>query len=116
MAELSPGRHAKLLEKEAVLRRRGMNPPRIELTEFGDKRDLCKRVLTSGRRRFDHEMDRLRDLRDQLAHAATFVDESEGLAGIASFVDKCEAARYWLQELMRAVENASPRTPGDGSG
>ncbi len=101
---LSAGRHGKLVEKEAALRRRGMNPPRIELTEYADKRDLCRRLLTTERKRFDREMDGLRDLRDQLAHAATFLDEADGSTGIASFVDKCEAARYWLQELMVLIE------------
>ena len=106
-AELSPGRHAKLLEKEAALRRRGLNPPRVELTEFADKRDLCKRLMTKDRKRFERELDGLRDLRDQLAHAATFVAETDGAAGIASFVDKCEAARYWLQQVMMRIDSKS---------
>ena len=108
-AQLSPGRQTKLLEKEAALRRRGMNPPRIELSEFADKRDLCKRLIATGRRRFDQELDGLRDLRDQLAHAATFVDDADGDTGISSFVDKCEAARHWLRELMALNEQASAR-------
>jgi len=51
-----------------------MNPPKIELTDFGDKRDLCKRLLAGGKNRFTEELDSLRDLRDQIAHASTFVD------------------------------------------
>ena len=114
MSELSAGRHAKLLEKEAALRRRGLNPPRIELTEFADKRDLCKPLMAAlGRKKFDREMDGLRDLRDQLAHAATFVGEGDGATGIAAFVDKCVAAQYWLQELMtRAAESSTQRASG----
>ena len=81
MTALSPGRRAKLLEKETALRRRGLNPPRIELTEFADKRDLCKRLLATGRKRFEREMDGLRNLRDQLAHAATFVDDDRRFGG-----------------------------------
>ena len=116
MDELSAGRRTKLLEKEAALRRRGLNPPRIELTEFADKRDLCKRLMVSGRKRFENEFDGLRDLRDQLAHAATFLDEADGSTGMASFVDKCEAARYWLQELMALIESTpSPSSSGSGS-
>ena len=53
LTALSAGRRAKLLEKETALRLRGLNPPRIELTEFADKRDLCKRLLAAGRTRFD---------------------------------------------------------------
>jgi hypothetical protein len=104
MAVLSPGRRAKLVEKETALRRRGLNPPRIELTEFADKRDLCKRLIATGRKRFERDLDGLRDLRDQLAHAATFVDDADDATGIESFVDKWDAARYWLQELMVLIE------------
>ena len=107
MTALSPGRRAKLLEKETALRQRGLNPPRIELTEFADKRDLCKRLLAAGRKRFDREMDGLRNLRDQLAHAATFVDDADGSTGIGSFVDQWDAARYWAQELMVLIEKES---------
>jgi hypothetical protein len=113
MAVLSPGRRAKLLEKETALRRRGLNPPRIELTEFADKRDLCRRLVATGRKRFDQELDGLRDLRDQLAHAATFVDDTDGSTGIESFVDKWDAARYWLHELMVLIEKDPAHTaPG----
>ena len=104
LTALSAGRRAKLLEKETALRQRGLNPPRIELTEFADKRDLCKRLLSAGRTRFDREMDGLRNLRDQLAHAATFVDDEDGSTGIGSFVDQWDAARYWAQELMVLIE------------
>jgi len=107
MAKLSPGRRAKLVEKEAILRRRGLNPPRIELTEFADKRDLCKKLIAADKRRFDREMDGLRDLRDQLAHAATFLDDSDRSTGMSSFVDKCEAARFWVQELMTLIEKGA---------
>ena len=110
MTALSPGRRAKLLEKEAALRQRGLNPPRIELTEFADKRDLCKRLLATGRRRFDQEMDGLRNLRDQLAHAATFIDDADSSTGIGSFVDQWDAARYWVQELMMLIQKESAQT------
>jgi hypothetical protein len=104
MDVLSPGRKARLLEKETALRQRGLNPPRIELTEFADKRDLCKRMIANGRKRFDRELDGLRDLRDQLAHAATFLDDGDGSMGIESFVDRCECARHWVVQLMALIE------------
>jgi CBS domain-containing protein len=110
LTALGPGRRAKLLEKETVLRQRGLNPPRIELTEFADKRDLCKRLLAGGRTRFDREMDELRNLRDQLAHAATFVDDAGGSRGIGSLVDQWDAGRYWVRELMVLTQKESMKT------
>ena len=60
-----------------------MNPPKIELLEFSDKRDLCKKLIDGwGKSKFDDDLDGLRDLRDQLAHAATFVDRSNGKTGV----------------------------------
>jgi CBS domain-containing protein len=110
MTALGHGRRVKLLEKESALRQRGLNPPRIELTEFADKRDLCKRLLATGRRRFDREMDGLRNLRDQLAHAATFVNDADSSTGIGSFVDQWDAARHWVQELMVLIRTESAQT------
>jgi hypothetical protein len=100
-AELSQGRQSKIIKKESDLRGRGMNPPRIELTEFSDKRDLCMRLIDSSKSRFEEELDSLRDLRDQIAHASTFVDRSDGKTGVVAFVDKFESAKRWIDELTK---------------
>ena len=55
-------------------------------------------------------MDGLRNLRDQLAHAATFVDDADSSTGIGSFVDRWDAARHWVQELMLLIQNESAQT------
>jgi hypothetical protein len=99
--ELSEGRQFNINKKESELRSRGMNPPKIELTEFGDKRDLCKKLLATGKNKFTEELDNLRDLRDQLAHASTFVDRSDGKTGVVAFVEKFESATRWIDELTR---------------
>ena len=44
-------------------------------------------------------------LRDQLAHASTFLDDSDDSTGISSFVDTCEAARFWVRQLMLLIDN-----------
>jgi hypothetical protein len=88
------------MNKECLLRGRGMNPPK-----FSDKRDLCKKLLDGGKSKFDDDLDGLRDLRDQLAHAATFVDRSEGKTGVAAFVDKFESAKLWIDVLTKVAAN-----------
>ena len=98
---LSPGRQDKIVEKESELRVRDLNPPRIELTDFCDKRDLCMEIIDSSKRRFAQELDDLRDLRDQLAHAATFVDRTDAKTGVVAFVDKFEAAKRRIDELTK---------------
>jgi hypothetical protein len=102
-AELSEGRQRKINTKESALRDRGMNPPRIDLTEFSDKRDLCKLVIGGSSSRFVEELDSLRNLRDQIAHASTFIDLSDGKKGVVAFVNQFESATRWINELTRLV-------------
>lgn len=106
-SQLSEGRQRKIIEKESELRGRGMNLPKIELTEFGDKRDLCKQFVGGSKTKFTEELDSLRDLRDPLAHAATFVDRSDGKTGVVGFVDKFESAKRWINELTKLAANST---------
>ncbi len=109
-AELSKGRQTKLMEKESKLRGRGMNPPKVELTEFSDKRDLCKRLIDCSKSRFKDELDSLRDLRDQIVHASTFIDRSDGKTGVVAFVDKFESAKRWIDVLTKlATKNKATK-------
>jgi hypothetical protein len=103
--KLTESRQSKIIEKEAELRRRGMNPPKIELTEFSDKRNLCKELVNDGKSKFKEELEKLRELRDQLAHASTFVDRSDGKTGVVAFVEKFESATRWIDELTRLAAN-----------
>lgn len=100
-AELGEGRQSKINAKESELRGRGMNPPKIELMDFADKRDLCRKLFDGSKSKFRGELSNLRDLRDQLAHAATFVDRSDGKTGVVAFVEKFESATYWIGELTK---------------
>jgi hypothetical protein len=99
--ELKKGRRCKILKKESELRGRGMNPPKIELTEFSDKRDLCRQLIDASKSKFKRELDDLRDLRDQIAHAATFIDRSGGKTGVVAFVDRFESTKRWIDELTK---------------
>jgi hypothetical protein len=106
-ALLRDGRQSKINEKETKLRNRDINPPRIELTEFCDKRDLCKRLVGGGQSTFEDELNDLRDLRDQIAHASTFVDRSDGKNGVVAFVDKFESAKRWIEKLTKLVSEGT---------
>jgi hypothetical protein len=104
IALLSKGRQTKVTEKESGLRRRGMNPPKIELTDFCDKRDLCGRLINGSQPEFTKELNKLRDLRDQIAHASTFVERSKGDTGVITFVEKFESATRWIDKLTMLAE------------
>lgn len=104
--QLSPGRQKNILKKQADLQARRMNPPLLELTEFGDKRDLCRKAqaISGNRKKYEAEMDALRDLRDSLAHAATFLDEREGTKGVNKFVNQFLSARRWIAYLTQFTQ------------
>ena len=99
LTHLSEGRQNKINDKQRELSGRLINPPLLELTEFGDKRDLCKKLVEGNKTKFSDELDDLRDLRDQLAHAATFVDPSDGQTAVTIFVERFENARRWIRDL-----------------
>ena len=98
LSQLGEGRRTKIRTKQTELSRRLINPPLLELTEFSDKRDLCKKLVES-KGKFDDELDDLRDLRDQLAHASTFIDPADGQLAVTKFVDRFVSARRWIHEL-----------------
>ncbi|KAB2964427.1 MAG: CBS domain-containing protein [Thermoanaerobaculia bacterium] len=97
---LATGRQENSRKKLAGLQERRMDPQLIEVTEFSDKRDLCRLLIEAGgKNRFEADMNGLRDLRDSLAHAATFLTNDGEAASIESFVSKFESALVWIREL-----------------
>jgi hypothetical protein len=99
LQQLSTGRQERIADKRSDLQKRRMNPPLLDLTEFADKRDLCMALVKGSKSKFERELDALRDLRDQLAHAATFIDDAKGHKDVNEFVNKFESASYWIKEL-----------------
>ena len=102
---LSQGRQDKINAKRIELSNRRMEPPLLELTDFGDKRDLCKKLVEGSKSKFTKELDAMRDLRDQLAHAATFIDPSSSPTALAKFVDQFENTKHWIKELTDLAAN-----------
>jgi hypothetical protein len=105
--KLTEGRQTNIIKKETELRSRVMNLPKIELTEFCDKADLCKQIVDGSKSRFKEDLESLRVLRDQLVHAATFVDDSDVKTGVAAFVDKFESAKRWIDKLTKLAANST---------
>jgi hypothetical protein len=52
---------------------------------------------------FQNELEDLRELRDQVAHAANFFEGTEGKMGVVAFVNKFEAAKRWIYELTKLI-------------
>lgn len=96
---LSEGRQAKISGERGRLAERKMNPPLIELTQFADKRCLCQKLLADGRSLFKTQMKDIQELRDQLAHASTYVGSGHQHVSVPNLVAKFENARRWMDML-----------------
>jgi len=96
---LSVGRQIRVMEKFEQLRTENFDPPLIEVTDFCDKRDvLAKRGLLSvpSKRKAVEDFERIEDLRNSVAHAATYAQSVEQLA---EFVELLELTEAWIVRL-----------------
>jgi hypothetical protein len=104
---LSQGRQQKVAAKFKELRKANFDPPLIEVTDFCDKRDvLAKKGLLSvpSKRKALEDFERIEELRNSVAHAATFAQSEEHLAQFVELLDLTEA---WIGRL-----SASPASSG----
>lgn len=92
---LSENRRANVLKKQADLKKEGMDPPLVECCEFCDKRDLVHKLLKLGKK-FKSDIEKVRELRDSIAHAATLIP-SHG--EFHKFIEKLELTLHWIKVL-----------------
>jgi len=96
---LSEGRQGIIRKKQADLASRRMNPKMLELTDFCDKRTLCKKLVEKKKGAFERDLEEIEALRNQVAHAGDFLDPSLGAAAVTTFVDRFESTKRWIHEL-----------------
>lgn len=97
---LNNKRREKVEEKQLYLQQRRTNPPLLELTDFCDKRDIVRRVFGLSQK-FEKELQGIEELRNQVAHAGNYAADDGQLA---TFLDRLERARYWIEELHNRSE------------
>lgn len=92
---LSKNRRVNVLKKQADLKKEGMDPPLVECCEFCDKRDVVHKLLKLGKK-FKSDIEKVRKLRDSIAHAATIIP----LHGeFHEFIEKMELTLHWIKVL-----------------
>jgi hypothetical protein len=96
---VNEGRRAKVKAKFEELRTEKFDPPLIEVTDFCDKRDVLAKkgvlsVPSKGKALKDFK--RIEDLRNSVAHAATYAQSEEQLA---EFVELLELTEAWIGRL-----------------
>lgn len=106
---LSEGRQSVIRKKQMDLASRRMNPKLLELTDFCDKRTLCKK-LVDAKGAFEPDLKRIEGLRNQVAHAGDFLDPSLGPAAVATFVERFESAKHWIHELSTEAHEQTTTT------
>lgn len=98
---LSKNRRVNVLKKQADLKKEGMDPPLVECCEFCDKRDVVHKLLKLGKK-FKSDIEKVRKLRDSIAHAATIIP----LHGeFHEFIEKMELTLHWIKVLAAHDSN-----------
>jgi CBS domain-containing protein len=92
---LKVGRREKIRWKEKRLKKSRMDLDLLELTDFCDKRELVKIILSLGDD-FVEQMQNAEELRNQIAHAATFITSD---ATAREFAVKLQQVEAWIERL-----------------
>lgn len=96
---LKSKRRDKIREKEQKLKRSRMDLDLLELTDFCDKRELVKSAFGLGED-FAEELKQAEHLRNQIAHAATFISSD---ATARDFAIKLQKNEHWIARLQEIV-------------
>ena len=109
-ALLSENRQAKIEEKRQQLRSTDSDLPLLELTDFCDKRDILAKLLRShqgfSRRAFEKDLKDIENLRNTVAHAASYADDGQGGQ---DFIVCLKKTQSWIETLLPYLE-AQPST------
>jgi hypothetical protein len=96
---LSEGRRRKVMKKFEQLRTQNFDPPLIEVTDFCDKRDVLAKMEVIGvpsKKKAIEDFERIEDLRNSVAHAATYAQSEKQLA---EFIELLELTEAWIARL-----------------
>jgi hypothetical protein len=96
---LSDERRKKVLVEQEQFRRARSEPPLVELTEFADKRDIVRELFNLSTK-FKDELKSVENLRDQVAHAASY----SGADDLGKFLERMRKAQTWATELPARLE------------
>jgi hypothetical protein len=103
LALLSDHRRKKISEKQRRLQEKRLDPPLLELTDFCDKRVAVARLFNLGQE-FIAQLEGIEELRNSVAHAATFISND---ADLEQFVRRISWAERWIGELPSLAHDAS---------
>ncbi len=92
-------RRDKIRWKEKKLKKSRMDLDLLELSDFCDKRELVKDILGLGDD-FTEELQGAEDLRNQIAHAATFISSD---TTAREFAVKLQKVETWIERLQHAT-------------
>jgi hypothetical protein len=101
LAKLSEGRQQKIREKETALKGARIEIDTLEFTDFCDKRDLADAAKGFGEE-FVADMKIAEKLRNDIAHAATFITSD---AEARQFAVKLQKIEGWIVKLQVHVNH-----------
>jgi CBS domain-containing protein len=104
---MSEGRQRKVMEKFEQLRTENFDPPLIEMTEFADKRCVLAKMGVldfPGKSKAVKVFERIEELRNKVAHAATYAESVEQLA---DFIQVLQLTEAWIWRLSQSQESGA---------
>ncbi len=92
---LSKNRQAGITKKRDRFKVDQFDPSLIELTDFCDKRTIMKKKFSLPKR-FVTDLKKIEDLRNEIAHATTFIENGEDLKEFIKTLERCD---FWVNEI-----------------
>ncbi|MGB8345024.1 MAG: hypothetical protein WCD86_09075 [Ktedonobacteraceae bacterium] len=92
---LSEGRRKNTLNKWEQAKTSRLEPPKLEYTEFCDKRDILMKLLKPGTK-FKKDLEKIENLRNSVAHAGDYAETQEHMR---QFIKTFLSAQYWIDHL-----------------
>jgi hypothetical protein len=97
--QLKPDSRRTLMRKLAKLKRARLELDALELTNFSDLVIVLAHQADLGTT-FRNQMEEITQLRNDVAHAKTFIRSAEG---VSRFVDQFVAVRNWIEQASRIL-------------
>ena len=92
---LSDGRREKICTRQADFKKKRMDPPILDLTEYCDKYTILFKHFDLGDQ-FKSELVKAEDLRNAVAHGRSYADNEESLK---DFINTLNRAQHWIKYL-----------------
>jgi hypothetical protein len=99
---LSPARQGKVRQDFKRFQQERLDPPLIEFTSFGDKRQVLKEILSLDAVASTELLELNTELRDKVSHAGGYAETPDA---VRNFARRLALAMRWIEQLTPSLEH-----------